>query len=211
MPTITTKGHPNRKESQRSKLSPALGSERLFVNKLLLAIIDAHPGERSLNEPRRSSERKRRLSMARLALLGEKTSREQDDFDPLWRMAFEYHRDSVQVRWSELQKKKSGKPTDPFRRRSLRALAKEAAAQALGIGNRVSVEDRLRSKFTLHKRYLLDMVQYEDDVELSIQAAVLKQVADLINPYLATNLDYRPLPEGPKRKAVLASPRRAPA
>lgn len=114
------------------------------------------------------------MSVARLALLNQKTSRELDDFDALYFMAFWYKQDRERIGGS---------------RRSIRKLAKEASKFSVGIGSKASIEDRLRSKFKDHKKSFLERVIYSDDVEATIEDQVLKEVAKLLDPYLAMDVE----------------------
>jgi hypothetical protein len=158
----------------------SLGTSGLFINRLLFSIIAAYPSSAKMSPQRRHKEQKNRLSAARLTLFNLKTSREFDDYDALYFMASHFIRD---------EHKKAH--LRDFKCRSIRQLAKEASGYALGTGTKASIEDRLRSGFTRHKGFFIDLVLHSDDIEPTIEDQVLKDVAKLIEPYLAMDVEAR--------------------
>jgi len=191
---MTTKkrgGTPKRTGSARSSNPSSLGTSGLLVNRLLFSIIAAHPSSTEVGPQRRLKEQRSRLAAARLALLGEKMPREIDDFDALYFMALWYSQDRKKIWGIRLQSKlKKHAPVD-FQCRSIRELAKKASEFSVSTGTKKSTEDRLRNKFARHKKYLLDVVDHADDVEATIEDQVLRQVAALLQNYLAMDVEAR--------------------
>jgi hypothetical protein len=120
---------------------------RTFLEKLLLAIIDAHPVGQDTPETR--------LNIAMRALTGEDSKAEtvaQDvDLPALQFMAQERHRDKGNRFLLYMKQRKENTPTKLPRKRSDLALAKEAADKFFNPPNeqaRKSIYDRLREKFS---------------------------------------------------------------
>lgn len=139
----------NAKEAEDNYDGFAVGTlfGRTFLEKLLLAIIDAHPLGQDTPETR--------LSKAVRALTGENSKAEavkQDaDLPALRHMAIEHHRDKGNRFLLYMKhRKKETRPELPKVRSDL-ALAKEATDKFFDLSNeqaRKSVYDRLREKFS---------------------------------------------------------------
>ena len=174
-----------------------------FVDRMLLAIIEAHPGSGNLSRPRRIKERSTRLAAARRALLNDKrNSREIIDYTALEFMARDLEKDQHKRRWVQFQRNAGNNVRSDPPLTSVRQLAKRSAHLADGIGTSQSTEDRLRTKFSKHKKLLSERAResYKNDLRRLAEDQILREVAVLLEPYLTLKIQHMP-----KRTATFVS------
>ncbi|WP_417733447.1 hypothetical protein [Roseovarius sp.] len=165
---------------------------RTFLEKLLLAIINAHPVGQDTPESR--------LNTALRALTGEDSKVEavaQDgDLAALRFMAEERHRDEYDCFLQQMKQRKENRPTKLPRKRSDLKLAQEATDKFFNPPNeqvRKSTYDRLREKFSgtyyrkqgkghevNYREYFTYQAVEHDYVAESLEAQALDQICEIL-------------------------------
>lgn len=168
-------------EASQQELLNAIGEEHgrgVFVDRLLMAIIEAHPDPAS----KRSS--LERLNDARRALLGERGAarlkRHPRDRDALLYMAEHYMNDrgGAHVMSTRRTSFKERVDSEPVGARSVAVLAKEAAQRF-----RSSSARRLENLFGANKLSLCLTLIQESDVAPSLQNQALLEIRDMLSPW----------------------------
>lgn len=160
--------------------------DRSFLDKLLLAFIDAHPEPKqaTLSTVAAAKHRRNRLREARLALFPGFNAGgrplDHDDIILRW-MGSEHYRDIVRRNMAAANADRSPKV------RSNRQLAEEARKR---FGEPKSSTERLRDKFGEQRERWLNVAIYHDDVPEQIDHNLLRQIADILAKRgIAMNLD----------------------
>lgn len=162
--------------------------DRPFLEKLLLAIINAHPVGEELTQTR--------LNKAMMALVGEKSSKlplaGDMDLEALTEMGLEFYRDKVRRTDHMWKHRKNRNPPPPPKIRSARALAEFAVKKCFS--SRLSEQevevavDRLREKFNgtygskpknVNARdYYIHLAVERDDLVESIEHQALEEICE---------------------------------
>lgn len=160
--------------------------DRSFLDKLLLALIDAHPEpeQAAFSQVTATKRRRDRLREARLALFpGLNTEGRPPDPDNTilrW-MGAEHYRDIVRRNMAAANADKLPKI------RSDRQLADEARKQ---FGEPRSSTERLRGKFGVQRKRWLNVAIHHDDVPEQLDHNLLREIADILVKHgIAMNLD----------------------
>lgn len=160
--------------------------DRSFLDKLLLALIDAHPEPKqaALSSVAAAKHRRNRLREARLALCpgfnAEGRSPNPDNIILRW-MGTEHYRDIVRRNRAAANADKLPKI------RSDRRLADEARKR---FGEPKNSTERLRDKFGAQRERWLNLAIYHDDVPEQLDHNLLREIADILaRRGIAMNLD----------------------
>jgi hypothetical protein len=152
---------------------------RLFLERLLLSLIDAHPKKQVQNPEHVLHDREARLRAAMEAIFNEELSQKLllDDAALFW-MANEYVRDRA-MRFSRERRSEdvrlsrpAGPPLPPLR--SERELAQEASVKFYP--EITDKSERLRKKWGRQKQCWLDLVRFHDDLPETFETQVLAKV-----------------------------------
>lgn len=162
-------------DMERTDFGEAVG--RSFVEKLLLAIIDAHPvaEDGSLSPAKLANLRRERLAAAHQALFG-KPRREgrpiiSDEAALRW-MGAEAYRDLF------IGKENLGfHPVEKVRSE------RELAAEASKLFFDTDAAERLRKKFNKSREKWMDVARYHDDVPEQLEANSLGKIAEVLSRY----------------------------
>jgi hypothetical protein len=142
---------------------------RLFLERLLLSLIDAHPNPRVKSVPERIlREREGRLRLAMKALCGKKPSQKLPDDAALRWMAGQYAGDRARKARGVQLSQATGSL------RSERQLAQEASEKFYP--KITDKSERLRKKWEEQKERWLAVVRYHDDLIESIETQVLANI-----------------------------------
>ena len=150
--------------------------DRPFRDKLLLALIDAHPepGQQKWTELRRLNRRARRLRDARQAVFAvrAKQGRQHQSDDQALRWMGEQHRKDL-ARASLTKLPLNSLSGSTVKIRSDRALAKIAAEKFFPFAENAWI--RLRSKFSKSRKYWIHVATSHDDVPETVQFQALER------------------------------------
>jgi hypothetical protein len=151
---------------------------RLFLERLLLSLIDAHPRKQVQNPEHVLYDREARLRVAMEALFNEGPSQKLLDDAALFWMANEYVRDRA-MRFSTKRRAEDfrlSRPAGPRLPpvRSERGLAQEASAKFYP--KITDKSERLRKKWGRQKQRWLDLVRFHDDLPETFETHALGRI-----------------------------------
>ena len=148
---------------------------RSFEERLLLALIDAHPDWSATDsEARKSLARETRLraAMQAIFLRADEGRSEHPDEPALRWMGSEYYRDKAVESMRRLQPGYGGNHCI----RSIRKLAEQAAAKFQPL----SSAESLRKKFSVEKEFWLAVEQVHDHVPEALETNLLNQIIKIL-------------------------------
>jgi hypothetical protein len=159
-----------------ARTGPSYG--RLFLERLLLSLIDAHPTKQVQNPEHVLHDREARLRDAMEALFNEEPSQKLLDDAALFWIAKQYIHDRAMRFSTERRAEDVGlsRPAGPLQPplRSERELAQEASAKFYP--KITDKSERLRKKWGRQKQRWLDLVRFHDDLPETFETQVLARI-----------------------------------